>query len=658
MGLTRPRAHQLQDLDYKQAVRVITTTNVTLSGGAPNEVDGVSLSLGDRILVAGQTDGAENGIYQVTTVGAGSSGTWARTATADEDGEINAGMIVMVTEGTVNADVQWKLITDDPIVVGTTELEFTQASADAFGIINADGTNIIADSVGDTVTLSPGNNISITGNAASDTITIGVTGIALDSISNGTSNVSVVSSGGNITVGIGGSEVAEFSSSLLTVTGNVSGSNITTGGVVDATGNVSGGNITTAGDVTTATVTASGAISSETTITATGNISGGNITTGGVVDATGNVSGGNITTAGDLSVSGLSTLSGNVRIQGQNQLQFFDSDSSHYVSFKSANTVSANVNWTLPNADGSNGQVLSTNGTGDLVWITVGGGGGGDITWTTVANVPPVSPGPGDFWYDSFSQIKYQYINDGTSNVWVDQTPPTTFSSLSTGQIINASANGVGNIGTSGGRFDSVFAGFFVGDGSQLTGLPAGYTDDDVASFLSSFGSNTISTTGSISASSFGKTGSNGIGNIGSSLNTFNTVFAKATSAQYADLAEMYTSDCNYEPGTVVVFGGDQEITQSIKSHDTRVAGVVSTNPAFVMNSTINNKLDLPVAFTGRVPCWVQGPVDKGDVLVTGEQTGTAQRINSWKPGCVVGKSLDRIDNNEIKKIEVVVGRF
>jgi len=104
MGLTRPRAHQLQDIDYKQAVRVISTSNVTLSGGAPNEVDGVSLVLGDRILVAGQTDASQNGLYQVTTVGAGSSGTWARTATADETGEINAGMIVMVTEGTSNAD--------------------------------------------------------------------------------------------------------------------------------------------------------------------------------------------------------------------------------------------------------------------------------------------------------------------------------------------------------------------------------------------------------------------------------------------------------------------------------------------------------------------------------------------------------------------------
>ena len=69
MGLTRPRAHQLQDIDYKQAVRVITTTNITLSGGAPNSVDGVNLTVGDRVLVTGQSTASQNGLYQVTTVG-------------------------------------------------------------------------------------------------------------------------------------------------------------------------------------------------------------------------------------------------------------------------------------------------------------------------------------------------------------------------------------------------------------------------------------------------------------------------------------------------------------------------------------------------------------------------------------------------------------
>ena len=303
MGLTRPRAHQLQDIDYKQAVRVISTSNVTLSGGAPNEVDGVSLVLGDRILVAGQTDASQNGLYQVTTVGAGSSGTWARTATANETGEINAGMVVMVTEGTANADTQWKLTTDNPITVGTTDLTFEQASAYAFGTISANGTSIVADSVGDTVTFTPGDNITITGNATSDTVTIGVTGIALDSISNGTSNVSVVSSGGNVTVGVGGSEISKFSSSGL-----------------------------------------------ETVAL---------------------------------------TTSGNVEVQGQNQVRFFDTDSSHYVSLRSSGTVTANVTWTLPSSDGSDGQVLTTNGGGTLSFQDAGGGASGSsYPNSTISTLP------------------------------------------------------------------------------------------------------------------------------------------------------------------------------------------------------------------------------------------------------------------------------
>ena len=126
MGLTRLRAEQISDIDYKQAVRVITVTNVTLSGGAPTPVDGVNLSAGDRVLVTGQSTGSQNGLYQVETVGSGSNGTWVRTSDGNTTGEIEAGMIVMVTEGTIYADTQWKLITDDPIIINTTALTFTQ----------------------------------------------------------------------------------------------------------------------------------------------------------------------------------------------------------------------------------------------------------------------------------------------------------------------------------------------------------------------------------------------------------------------------------------------------------------------------------------------------------------------------------------------------
>jgi len=97
MGLTRPRAHQLQDSDYKQSVRVNQTSNITLSGGAPATVDGSSLSLKDRILVTGQSTGTQNGIYTVSVVGSGSNGTWVRATDADATGDMTAGLTVMVT---------------------------------------------------------------------------------------------------------------------------------------------------------------------------------------------------------------------------------------------------------------------------------------------------------------------------------------------------------------------------------------------------------------------------------------------------------------------------------------------------------------------------------------------------------------------------------
>jgi hypothetical protein len=180
MGLTRIRAEQISDIDYKQAVRVITVTNVTLSGGAPAEVDGVSLSAGNRILVTGQSTGSQNGLYVVQTVGSGSNGTWVRSSDGNQDGEIEAGMIVMVTEGTAYKDTQWKLITNDPIAIGTTPLVFEQNSAFAFGNIYAGSTSVLATSVGDSVTFANGTGIAVTANAETKTVTFST--VATDSI--------------------------------------------------------------------------------------------------------------------------------------------------------------------------------------------------------------------------------------------------------------------------------------------------------------------------------------------------------------------------------------------------------------------------------------------------------------------------------------------
>lgn len=169
-------------------------------------------------------------------------------------------------------------------------------------------------------------------------------------------------------------------------------------------------------------------------------------------------------------------------------------------------------------------------------------------------------------------------------------------------------------------------------------------------------GSSLSVSTGSVTLGNIVNSNSNGVGNIGSAVTAFNTVFAKATSAQYADLAEIYTSDSEYPAGTVVVFGGAQEITVSTEYAQTSVAGVVSTNPAYLMNSVAQGQ---PVALTGRVPCRVVGNIRKGDLLTSSATPGVATRLDpaDWQPGVVIGKALANYNSNVEGVIEAVVGR-
>jgi hypothetical protein len=119
------------------------------------------------------------------------------------------------------------------------------------------------------------------------------------------------------------------------------------------------------------------------------------------------------------------------------------------------------------------------------------------------------------------------------------------------------------------------------------------------------------------SATAINNGGGNAIGNIGTSAKYFNTVFAKATSALYADLAECYLADAEYDAGTVLSFGGTAEVTASSQDHDPTIAGGVSTNPAYQMNSGLEGDYVVAVALTGRVPCQVQGPVSAGAMMVS-----------------------------------------
>ena len=142
---------------------------------------------------------------------------------------------------------------------------------------------------------------------------------------------------------------------------------------------------------------------------------------------------------------------------------------------------------------------------------------------------------------------------------------------------------------------------------------------------------------------------------IGSSSKKYNTVYAKATSAQYADLAEVYETDSEYEVGTVVVFGGEKEVTISTEGNDPRVAGVISEKPAYLMNSESAGQ---PVALMGKVPCKVVGHVIKGDMLSTDPNNhGVAKKTHDPQVGEVIGKALENYDSEEIGTINIVVGR-
>ena len=141
---------------------------------------------------------------------------------------------------------------------------------------------------------------------------------------------------------------------------------------------------------------------------------------------------------------------------------------------------------------------------------------------------------------------------------------------------------------------------------------------------------------------------------IGTSSVGYSTVHAKATSAQYADLAELYETDNNYEVGTVVVFGGTKEITTTDQKYDTRVAGVISENPAYIMNSKSDGQ---PVALAGKVKCKVHGTISKGTMLVASEKTGCATQSEHPPVGSVIGKALESYNSDETGVIDIVVGR-
>jgi len=142
--------------------------------------------------------------------------------------------------------------------------------------------------------------------------------------------------------------------------------------------------------------------------------------------------------------------------------------------------------------------------------------------------------------------------------------------------------------------------------------------------------------------------------NVGTFTGNFSLSAGSRLNATYADLAEYYEADKIYEAGTVLEFGGNKEVTLA-EALTPRVAGVVSTNPAYVMNSTCEGEHIVAIALQGRVPCKVRGTIRKGDMLVSAGG-GFARPSTIPLMGTVIGKSLENSEGERV--IEVAIGRL
>jgi hypothetical protein len=191
-------------------------------------------------------------------------------------------------------------------------------------------------------------------------------------------------------------------------------------------------------------------------------------------------------------------------------------------------------------------------------------------------------------------------------------------------------------------------------DGNLLLQVNDGGTTNTVI-FVN--GSTSVVTVPALNIGNLTNNNANGVGNIGSSTGYFNTVFAKATSAQYADVAERFAADQEYAPGTVVELGGIAEITKAQDELSENVFGVISTQAAYLMNSAAGtDATHPPIAMTGRVPVRVVGMVRKGDRLVSaGNGLARAAKRGEATAFNVIGRALEDKNTPEEGSVEAIV---
>ena len=364
--------------------------------------------------------------------------------------------------------------------------------------------------------------------------------------------------------------------------------------IVTGTGANVTGYVTATANVTGANIITAGFAS------ATGNITGGNISTTGLLTAAGNVIGGNINSAAAISAVGLITAGGNVT--GAN------------IATNGIVTAAGNITGGNILTSGQLSTSGAVNATGNITGGNIITGGGVTATGTITASGNIVA-GSGRF-----------FLGDGglLSNV---------SAAISVTRIENGTSNVA--VGTSGGNVTIGVAGTANVVVISTTGV----------------------TTNGLTVPSITKSGSNAVGNIGSSSNYFNQVFATATTALYADVAERFAADEVLVPGTVVELGGTQEITRSQTDLSENVFGVISTRPAYTMNGGAGDDDTHPkVAMTGRVPVLVTGVVKKGDRLVSaGNGIARAAKPGEATAFNTIGRSLVDKTTPESGTIEAIV---
>ncbi len=261
---------------------------------------------------------------------------------------------------------------------------------------------------------------------------------------------------------------------------------------------------------------------------------------------------------------------------------------------------------------------------------------------------------------------------DGTQNITVPSASNTLTGTDLAVNVVNSSLQSLGTLNS----LNVTDFGITVGNSNQIkisieSNIPTirDLNSQGIKIVDTSQSSNTASLTfinSSTSASLGGSAGpsiipaANGLYNLGIPSLKFNNVYGNifqgvAATAQYADLAEKYLADSLYGPGTVLMFGGDKEVTVATE-RTKKVAGVVSGNPAYLMNDGLNDVNAIPVALQGRVPVLVKGKVSKGDMLISAGG-GRAMAAENPEIGTVIGKALEDFDGN-LGMIEVVVGRL